>query len=117
MPPEENQPEGSKQEESSGSESESAQPPESEASSGADADESSPSREESAKPAGKINPEDASEDDAEAAMMAMMEGKEVGENDADFAAKLASLPEEKHKVLKIEGEWPSIALRSVYLGP
>lgn len=99
-PPEENKPEENKQEEnkpeeSSGAESESAPPPGDQESSGADAGETPPSGEASAEPAGKNNPEDASEEDAEAAMMAMMEGKEVGENDADFAAKLASLPEEE----------------------
>lgn len=42
---------------------------------------------------GKSNAEDASEDDAEAAMLAMMEGAEVGESDSSFDDKLASLPE------------------------
>lgn len=46
-------------------------------------------------PAGKSNPEDASEDDAEAAMLSMMEGQEVGEDDSSFDDQLADLPEAK----------------------
>lgn len=42
---------------------------------------------------GKSNPEDASEDDAEAAMLAMMEGGEVGEDDSSLDDRLADLPE------------------------
>lgn len=59
-------------------------------------DESEASSKESpAKPAGKTNSEDASEEDAEAAMLAMMEGKEVGEDDSSFDDQLADLPEAK----------------------
>lgn len=42
---------------------------------------------------GKSNAEDANEDDAEAAMLAMMEGSEVGDSDSSFEEKLAGLPE------------------------
>jgi len=42
---------------------------------------------------GKSNPEDASEGDAEAAMLAMMEGAEVGEEDSSLDDRLADLPE------------------------
>ena len=83
--PEDNKPEENKAEESSGAESESPSPSEDQESAG----------KASAEQEGKSNPDDASEEEAEAAMMAMMEGKEVGENDADFAAKLASLPKEE----------------------
>ncbi len=44
-------------------------------------------------PVGKTNPEDANEDDAESAMLAMMEGQEVGEDDSSFDDQLADLPE------------------------
>lgn len=42
---------------------------------------------------GKANPEDMSPEEAEAAMLAMMEGEEVGDSDSSFDDKLASLPE------------------------
>lgn len=44
---------------------------------------------------GKTNPEDASPEEAEAAMLAMMEGSEVGEGDdsEEFDERLADLPE------------------------
>lgn len=42
---------------------------------------------------GKSNVDDASEEDAEAAMLAMMEGSEVGDSDSSFDDKLASLPD------------------------
>lgn len=44
-------------------------------------------------PVGKTNPEDADEGDAEAKMLAMMEGQEVGEDDSSFDDQLADLPE------------------------
>ncbi len=42
---------------------------------------------------GKSNPEDADEGDAEAAMLAMMEGEEVGGDDSSLDDRLAGLPE------------------------
>jgi flagellar motor switch protein FliN len=41
---------------------------------------------------GKSNPEDAEEGDAEAAMLAMMEGEQVGDEDSSLDDKLADLP-------------------------
>lgn len=57
-------------------------------------DESEESAEDTpGKPVEKTNPEDADEGDAEAEMLAMMEGQEVGEDDSSFDDQLAELPE------------------------
>ena len=98
--PEDNKPEENKPEESSGAEPEGDSQSGDQESSGANGGETPPSGDASVEPVGKSNPEDASEEDAEAAMMAMMEGKEVGESEADFSAKLASLPKEERVPLE-----------------
>lgn len=89
---------GEKASEANDSEADASKASDSKASDSAPAPEDKPeasSKESPEQPAEKTNPDDASEEDAEAAMLAMMEGKEVGEDDSSFDDQLADLPEAK----------------------